>query len=88
MVCFYLDRRVRRQDLSVAFLRAAVDYAHSQGAVVVEGYPVDPVVDAAGNWAPPKSYRFMGYTSTYLKASFEDVTPEGSSQRVMRYELG
>ena len=88
MVCFYLDRGARGQDLSVAFLRAAVDYARSQGAVVVEGYPVDPVVDAAGNWAPPKSYRFMSYTSTFNKAGFQDVTPEGSSRRVMRYELG
>jgi hypothetical protein len=79
VVCFYLD-------LSVAFLRAAVDYACAQGAVVVEGYPVDPVVDEAGNWSPPKNYRFMGYTSTFLKAGFQDVTPEGNPRRIMRKE--
>jgi GNAT superfamily N-acetyltransferase len=85
VVCFYLDRRLRGQSLTPEFLRVAVDYAASQGVEVVEGYPVEPEIDADGNWQPARSYRFMGYLSSYLKAGFVDVTPEGSRRKIVRY---
>lgn len=42
VACFFVDRRFRRQNVTLTLLRAAVDYAHSQGARVIEGYPVQP----------------------------------------------
>lgn len=65
IVCFYLDRRFRRQDRTVELLRAAVAYATAQGAKIVEGYPVKPERDADGGWQPARSYRFMGYLSSF-----------------------
>ncbi|MEJ2352738.1 MAG: GNAT family N-acetyltransferase [Anaerolineales bacterium] len=85
IVCFYLDRSVRRQHVALELLHAAVEYARSQGAQVVEAYPVEPRLDSEGNPDYKVTYRFMGYLSTYLKAGFEDVTPPGATRKIVRY---
>ena len=59
-------------------LMAAVDYAASEGARIVEGYPVEP--DAP-------SYTYMGSPDTFRRAGFEDVTPEGQKRTVMRRHI-
>lgn len=76
VVCFFVDRRFRRQGVTLRLLQAAVDYARSQGAQIIEGYPVEP---------GSPSYTYMGFPSTYRKAGFGDVTPTGQTRRVMRY---
>lgn len=86
IVCLFFAHPIRGQDRSAEFLRAAVEYAKAAGAEVVEGYPVDPILDAEGNRQPAQSYRFMGYTSSYLKAGFQDVTPPGAARHIMRYK--
>jgi GNAT superfamily N-acetyltransferase len=83
VVCFYLHRKVRHQRLPVRLLQAAVEYAFSQGAEVVEGYPVERYKDEEGNWQPIASYRFMGSVSTFEKAGFRQVGVSGS-RRIMR----
>jgi GNAT superfamily N-acetyltransferase len=37
VVCFFVDRRVRRQGITLGLLQAAVEYARSHGAAVIEG---------------------------------------------------
>ena len=76
VVCFFVDRRVRRQGVTLGLLKAAVEYARSQGAEIVEGYPVQP-----GNHL----YTYMGSPETFRKAGFRDVTPPGQARLVMRY---
>lgn len=76
VTCFFLDRSVRRQGATLGLLRAAVAYARSQGATIIEGYPVEPDV---------RLYTYMGAPATFLKAGFVDVTPAGRDRRVMRY---
>ena len=78
VVCFFVDRRFRGQGVTLGLLKAAVAYARSQGAQVVEGYPVEP---------GSRLYTYMGSPSTFLKAGFRDVTPAGQSRRVMRHTL-
>jgi hypothetical protein len=56
-------------------IAAAVTYAKSEGATVVEAYPVAP--DAP-------SYRFMGFTTTFLAAGFADVGMAGTRRHIMR----
>jgi GNAT superfamily N-acetyltransferase len=86
VVCFYyLDRSVRGQGLTPRLLRAAVSYAADQGAEIVEGYPVEPEVDEDDKLAPARSYRFMGYVSSFEKSGFTDVTPPGSPRKVFRH---
>lgn len=76
VVCFFVDRRVRQGGVTLALLRAAVEYAQSRGAQVIEGYPVVP---------GPRLYTYMGSPSTFRDAGFVDVTPAGQARIVMRY---
>jgi GNAT superfamily N-acetyltransferase len=75
VVCFFVARRVRRQGGTLGLLRAAVEYARSHGAAVVEGYPVEP---------GSRLYTYMGSASTFRRAGFHDVTPAGQARQVMR----
>jgi GNAT superfamily N-acetyltransferase len=75
IVCFFVDRRFRRGQVTLGLLRAALDYARSEGAKIVEGYPVE---------AGSRLYTFMGSPATFRKAGFQDVTPEGQQRRVVR----
>ena len=77
--CFFLDRRVRRQGVTLDLLRAAIDYARSQGATLIEGYPV-----ATG----ARLYTYMGSPETFRRAGFVDVTPPGRERLVMRCLVG
>lgn len=76
VVCFFVDRTIRRQGVTLGLLRAAVEYARSQGASVIEGYPIDP---------GPHLYTYMGSPATFRQAGFRDVTPPGSPRLIMRH---
>lgn len=78
VVCFFIDSRFRRQGLTLRLLEAALDYARSQGATIVEGYPVEP---------GSRSYTYMGSPHTFERAGFKDVTPPDAQRRVMRCVL-
>jgi GNAT superfamily N-acetyltransferase len=78
VTCFFLDPSVRRQGVTLGLLRAAVAYASSQGASIIEGYPVEP---------GPRLYTYMGAPATFLRAGFVDVTPTGRERRVMRFTV-
>jgi hypothetical protein len=62
--------------VTLGLLRAAVEYAISQGATTVEGYPVEP---------GPRLYTYMGSPATFLRAGFRNMTPPGQARLVMRY---
>lgn len=75
VVCFFVDRRFRGRGLTLELLEAAVDYARSQGAEVVEGYPKPEGV---------ASYTYMGSATTFRRAGFRDVTPRAGSRPIVR----
>ena len=79
VVCFFVDAKLRHQGVTLGLLRAAVAYARSQGASVIEGYPVEP---------GPRLYTYMGSPATFRRAGFLDVTPPDSARLVMRYVVG
>jgi hypothetical protein len=76
VACFFVSARIRRTGATLGLLKAAVDYAGSQQAEIIEGYPVEP---------GPRLYTYMGSPSTFRAAGFQDVTPRGQSRKVMRY---
>lgn len=76
VVCFFVDSQVRKQRVSEGLLRAAVEYARSEGAAIVEGYPVEP---GSG------LYTYMGSPGAFRRVGFQDVTPGDHKRRVMRY---
>lgn len=76
VVCFFVDSTVRRSGVTLVLLRAAVEFAFSRAAQIVEGYPVEP---------GPRLYTYMGSPATFHAAGFVDVTPAGQARTVMRY---
>ncbi len=77
VVCFFVKREQRRQGVSLQLLKAAMAYAKSQGAKIIEGYPVEP----------DQSYRFMGAPSIFEQADFYVAATESNGRRIMRYTV-
>jgi GNAT superfamily N-acetyltransferase len=65
--CITVRRRFRGRGVAQALLRAAVDYAGSQGAPAVEGYP------RASNARVHDDFAFIGTESLFRKAGFRTV---------------
>jgi GNAT superfamily N-acetyltransferase len=78
LACMFARRNLRGQGITRRLIAAAIDYARSEGATIVEAYPVD-------DDAP--SYRFMGFVSVFRKAGFTEVTRAGTRRHVMRIGL-
>jgi len=81
IVFFYVARPYRRRGVTVALLRAAVDYACQQGARLVEGYPVEP---KAGSLPDP--FVYTGLASAFRRAGFVEVLRRSETRPIMRYE--
>lgn len=82
IVCLYVDRERRGRGLSEALVRAAVDYAASRGATVVEAYPTRP---RGGKLAPVSS--FMGIPEMFARVGFEERARPSKAKVVMRRRL-
>lgn len=75
VVCFFVDSRFRNKGLTLGLLKAAVRYARSLGAKIIEGYPVKP---------DEKLYTYMGAPSTFERAGFRDITPAHLTRKIVR----
>ncbi len=81
-VCFFIHKEYRRRGLAVALLGAAADYAGSQGATILEGYPnVDPPRDL------PPAFLYTGTVSLFARAGFHIAAQHGKSRAIMRKTL-
>jgi GNAT superfamily N-acetyltransferase len=81
IVCFFVDRGARGRGLSARMLRAATDYARSQGARLLEAYPVDK----DGRSHPDDM--FFGAKSMYDRAGFREVLRRRPTRPVVRKAL-
>jgi GNAT superfamily N-acetyltransferase len=80
VTCFYIARAYRRQGMMLQLLNAAVDYARSRGATIVEGFPLD--TDAR---AMTSASAYTGVMSTFVKAGFVEVSRRHEARPIMRY---
>jgi GNAT superfamily N-acetyltransferase len=74
VVCFFVDRQFRQQGLASQLLTAAVEYARSQGATIVEGYPIEL----------GKSYQFMGAPAVFEKVGFQEAGTGKNGRKIVR----
>ncbi|HTE65397.1 MAG TPA: GNAT family N-acetyltransferase [Candidatus Binatia bacterium] len=81
IVCFFVDRKSRGRGLSARMLRAAVDYARSRGARLLEAYPVDK--DKPSH----PDFMFFGAKSMYDRAGFREVARRTPTRPVVRRGL-
>ena len=70
-------------------LQAAVAYARSQGAMTLEGYPVELHRDETGQWqGVGLSGWYMGSVATFQEAGFQEAAITEQGRRIMRLVVG
>lgn len=82
VVCFFITRSHRRRGLTVELLKAAIDFARSNDARIVEGYPVEPKEGKA-----PDVFVFTGLSSAFKQAGFVEVLRRSDTRPIMRYYI-
>lgn len=82
ITCFVVDRRYRRRGVATALLEAAVEHARLEGAVAIEGYPVEPRTDNM-----PDIYAWMGVASLFREAGFVEIARRSEHRPMMRRVL-
>lgn len=81
--CFFVEKKYRGRGLTVALLKAAVDYVKSKGGKVLEGYPVEP---RAGGKMPPV-FVYTGLASAYTQAGFTEAGRRSETRPIMRFTI-
>ena len=77
--CLFVARAHRRRGVSVAMLRAAGEFAASQGARIVEGYPVEPQSDKM-----PDVFAWTGTAAAFRTAGYDEVARGSPTRPIMR----
>ena len=83
IACLFIEKAHRQKGVSIALLKAAAAYAGSQGAELLEGYPVEP---KSGKALPP-AFAWTGIANAYLRAGFTEAARRSPTRPIMRIEL-
>ena len=83
ITCFFVAVGRRRRGLTTSLLDAAVDLARTHGAVMVEGYPVDPGPKRLGS-----GDLWHGHAEVFRRCGFVEVARRAPKRPVMRLALG
>ena len=83
VACLFVDRSYRKKGVSTELLRAATEYAKSQGAELVEGYPVEPKSEKD----IPPAFAWTGIPKVFIHAGFKEVVRRSPTRPIMRLEL-
>ncbi len=83
VACLFIDKSYRKKGASTDLLQAACEYAKSQGAELVEGYPVEPKSDKD----IPPAFAWTGIPAAFIRAGFKEVVRRSPTRPIMRKEL-
>ena len=79
IVCLFIEKEYRRRGLAVELIRAAVRFARSRGAAVVEGYPTIP-----RGGKSPDTFAYMGLPQMFSRAGFREMLRPTPARAIMR----
>lgn len=82
LTCLVIDKKFRRQGFSAKVIRAAVEFAKSSGADILEAYPIIPKNDKV-----PDVFAWNGFYSTFLAAGFKEAARRSDTHPVVRLDL-
>lgn len=82
-VCFFVAKPFRHKGVTMKLLAAVLEYAKSNGARIVEGYPVEPKKTSI-----PDVFAFTGLASSFRKVGFVEVLRRSETRPIMRYYIG
>lgn len=80
--CLFVLKPYRRRGVSTRILKAAIKFARSQGANILEGYPVEPTMVKT-----PDPFVWTGIPSAFLKAGFTEVARRSKTRPIMRKRM-
>lgn len=80
--CFFVRKGYRNRGLSVKLLNAAQDFARSEGARTLEGYPQD-----LKGKKLPDAFVWTGLSESYDRAGFKVVARRSPAKPIVRIEL-
>ncbi|MBT8399031.1 MAG: GNAT family N-acetyltransferase [Rhodothermia bacterium] len=78
--CLFVDKSYRRQGVSTGMICAAVDFAASRCAAIVEAYPVDKPHERSAD-----AFVWTGVAAAYRKAGFHEVMRRSETRPILRY---
>lgn len=81
IVCSFVDAKERGKGIAEAMLKAAIDYARSRGATLLEAYPVDKPEPTHPD------FMWFGAKRMYDRAGFKEVARRKKTRPVMRRTL-
>jgi GNAT superfamily N-acetyltransferase len=81
--CLFVAKPYRRKGLSVALLRAAVEFVRNRGGAMVEGYPI---ISKKGPL--PDSFAWTGTLPAFLKAGFHELPRWSENRPIVRIAVG
>ena len=82
LVCLFVHRKHRGEGVAQALAKAAIAYAKSQGAGIVEAYPTEPHGKRLASVSS-----FMGTPDLFEHAGFETCARPSKSRVIMRHYL-
>ena len=82
LVCLYVDPRHRGTGVARELVRTAVEHARTQGAAMVEAYPVDEALGPV-----PTASAYHGLVGLFASEGFEEVARRTPNRPVMRLRL-
>lgn len=82
LTCLYIDKAQRRKGLSSRMINAAADFARSQGASMLEAYPVEPKQADM-----PAVFAWTGIAAPFLRAGFREVARRSETRPILRLTL-
>lgn len=81
ITCLFVKKPYRRQGVSIQLIKEAVKFARRHGALMVEGYPIEPTMQKT-----PDPFVFLGVPSAFIAAGFKEVVRRSKSRPIMRIE--
>lgn len=82
ILCTFIDKRFRRQGVSVELLKGVIKYAREKGIKIIEAYPTIPTQEKL-----PDSFAWIGLYKSFEKAGFEIVDRTSKNRPMVRYYL-
>lgn len=83
VACLFMEKKYRKKGVSTGILLSACEYAKSQGADLVEGYPVEPKPEKE----IPPAFAWTGTSKAFIRAGFKEEVRRSPTRPVMRLEL-
>lgn len=82
VTCFFVEKKHRRQGVTVELLKAAIDHVKKQGGRIAEGYPTDVQTNM------PAPFIYTGTASAFQQAGFVEVARRSAARPIFRYGIG